>query len=567
MHPAVPGWPPPNLPSQTPYPSTVPGSAGVVTHHMACDRQVALPPGEVEVERPPIVSEPARTYSFELDPFQKEATACIDRGESVLVCAHTSAGKTVCAEHAIAAALRAGQRAIYCSPIKALSNQKFREFQASFGDVGLVTGDVTISAEASCLVVTTEVLRVMLYNGSAVVREAKWIIIDEVHLLGSPDRGWVIEETCILLPASVRFVLLSATVSNALEVAEWVAGLHAHPVHVVSTHSRPTPLRHYACPVGGRGLHLVQSEDGHFDSSQWQSAVSALPVAKASQKREAAACEPAAAEPQRQRPSRAAEVIRNVGHFSALGMLPAIVFCFSRRECEQIAMQMSKALASAACTAPAAPAAPAASAGAAAAASSVASGDGERAPPQLLLSAAEVAQVEQIYDGAVALLADEDAKLPQVAALLPLLRAGVGLHHSGMLPILRELVEILFAEGMLRVRAKRSARSDTQRPICADPLHADPACAHPTRPPWAKLYPRRTTASVPASAPASVPASVPVSPTDCPARSPQRPDRSPTARTAAAFTGAVRDRDPGNGPQLARAHGRLHWRAQVRRRE
>ena len=117
-------------------------------------------------------TQPARTYPFTLDPFQQLSIDCIERGESVLVSAHTSAGKTVVAEYAIATALRDKQRVVYTSPIKALSNQKYREFGENFdGDVGLMTGDVTINPTASCLVMTTEILRSMLYRGSEVMRE------------------------------------------------------------------------------------------------------------------------------------------------------------------------------------------------------------------------------------------------------------------------------------------------------------------------------------------------------------------------------------------------------------
>lgn len=384
--------------------------------------------------------QPARNYPFALDEFQRVATSCIDRGESVLVCAHTSAGKTVCAQHAIAAALRDGQRVIYSSPIKALSNQKFRELQAELGDVGLVTGDTTINAEASCLVMTTEVLRVMLYRGATTMREVKWVIFDEMHLLGSADRGWVLEESLILLPHSVRVVLLSATVPNASEVAEWLAHLHKQPVHVVHTSRRPVPLRHYVCPLGGSGLHLVQDEMGRFDEAQWQSAVGGLPKPKGGPKPPP----DLAADPKEgveKKLKRAAEVLRVVGRLAPLGMLPAIVFCFSRKECELIATQMARASAATAD-------APAAddydgdtSAGAPAAAAAGLS----------LLRADEVASVEDVFESAMRMLSDEDRELAQVRALLPLLRTGVGVHHSGLLPVLRELVELLFAEGLLRV--------------------------------------------------------------------------------------------------------------------
>ena len=147
--------------------------------------QVALPPNwdytpiSQHIPENPSV----RTYPFTLDPFQKLATYSIERGESVLVSAHTSAGKTVVAEFAIATALRGKQRVIYTSPIKALSNQKYRELLEEFGDVGLMTGDVTINPAASCLVMTTEILRSMLYRGSEVMREVAWVIFDEIHYM------------------------------------------------------------------------------------------------------------------------------------------------------------------------------------------------------------------------------------------------------------------------------------------------------------------------------------------------------------------------------------------------
>lgn len=127
--------------------------------------------------------DPARTYPFTLDPFQRVAVSSIERNESVLVSAHTSAGKTVVAEYAIAQCLKNKQRVIYTSPIKALSNQKYREFTEEFGDVGLMTGDVTINPQASCLVMTTEILRSMLYRGSEIMREVAWVIFDEIHYM------------------------------------------------------------------------------------------------------------------------------------------------------------------------------------------------------------------------------------------------------------------------------------------------------------------------------------------------------------------------------------------------
>ena len=160
--------------------------------------------------------------------------------------------------------LRDKQRVIYTSPIKALSNQKYRELFEEFQDVGLMTGDVTINPNASCIVMTTEILRSMLYRGSEMMREVAWVVFDEIHYLRDKERGVVWEETIILLPDKVHYVFLSATIPNAKEFADWIAKLHSQPCHVVYTNYRPTPLQHYIFPAGGNGLHLVVDETGSF---------------------------------------------------------------------------------------------------------------------------------------------------------------------------------------------------------------------------------------------------------------------------------------------------------------
>ena len=154
-----------------------------------CEHEVALPPGEQHTALAQPTREPARSYPFPLDAFQKEAILCIENSQSVLVSAHTSAGKTVVAEYAIASSLRDNQRVIYTTPIKALSNQKYREMSEAFGSVGLMTGDVTINPTASCLIMTTEILRSMLYRGSEVMREVAWVVFDEIHYMRDKERG------------------------------------------------------------------------------------------------------------------------------------------------------------------------------------------------------------------------------------------------------------------------------------------------------------------------------------------------------------------------------------------
>ncbi|XP_062474758.1 superkiller complex protein 2-like, partial [Pezoporus occidentalis] len=134
-----------------------------------------------------LVPDPAFKWPFKPDPFQLQAVLCLERGQSLLAAAHTSAGKTAIAEYAIALAQRHMARSIYTSPIKALSNQKFRDFRSTFGSVGLLTGDVQLHPEASCLVMTTEILRSMLYNGSDVIRDLEWVIFDEVHYINDAE--------------------------------------------------------------------------------------------------------------------------------------------------------------------------------------------------------------------------------------------------------------------------------------------------------------------------------------------------------------------------------------------
>lgn len=238
-----------------------------------CVHEVAVPSGYVSTKdesihgtlsNPAYNGEMAKTYQFELDPFQQVSVACLERNESVLVSAHTSAGKTAVAEYAIAMAFRDKQRVIYTSPLKALSNQKYRELHQEFNDVGLMTGDVTLSPNASCLVMTTEILRGMLYRGSEVLKEVAWVIFDEIHYMKDRERGVVWEESIIFLPPAIKMVFLSATMSNATEFAEWICHLHKQPCHVVYTDFRPTPLQHYVFPMGGSGLYLVVDENEQF---------------------------------------------------------------------------------------------------------------------------------------------------------------------------------------------------------------------------------------------------------------------------------------------------------------
>uniref|UniRef100_A0A1B0AKL5 Helicase ATP-binding domain-containing protein n=1 Tax=Glossina palpalis gambiensis TaxID=67801 RepID=A0A1B0AKL5_9MUSC len=379
----------------------------VIKSPESCTHEVAIYPGQEYVPLQYFIGKPAKCYAFVLDPFQKEAILCIDNQQSVLVSAHTSAGKTVVAEYAIAKSLNAKQRVIYTTPIKALSNQKYREFNEEFKDVGLVTGDVTINPSASCLIMTTEILRNMLYRGSEIMREVGWVVFDEIHYMRDKERGVVWEETLILLPDNVRYVFLSATIPNARQFAEWVCHLHKQPCHVVYTDYRPTPLQHYIFPAGGDGLHLIVDESGHFKEDNFNTAMAVLQssgeAAKGDQKGRKGGIKGVN--------SGQSNIFKIVKMIMERNFAPVIIFSFSKKDCEVYAMQMAKLN---------------------------------------FNTADEKKLVDEVFNNALDVLSEEDRQLPQVENVLPLLRRGIGIHHGGLLPILKEIIEILFGEGLIK---------------------------------------------------------------------------------------------------------------------
>ncbi|KAG2420697.1 ATP-dependent RNA helicase DOB1 [Aspergillus terreus] len=391
-------------------------SGSVVLQHQV-RHQVSLPPNypyvPISQHQPP--KDPARVWPFTLDPFQQVAVSSIQREESVLVSAHTSAGKTVVAEYAIAQSLKNNQRVIYTSPIKALSNQKYREFAAEFGDVGLMTGDVTINPTATCLVMTTEILRSMLYRGSEIMREVAWVVFDEIHYMRDATRGVVWEETIILLPDKVRYVFLSATIPNAMQFAEWITKMHNQPCHVVYTDFRPTPLQHYFFPAGAEGIHLIVDEKGNFREENFQKAMSSIADKKGDDPADALAKRKGKGKDKKINKGgneSGNDIYKIVKMVMIKNLNPVIVFSFSKRECESCALKMS----------------------------TLAFNDDS-----------EKEMVSKVFNSAIEMLSEEDRNLSQIQNILPLLRRGIGVHHSGLLPILKETIEILFQEGLIKV--------------------------------------------------------------------------------------------------------------------
>nr|CRZ25050.1 BMA-SKIH-2 [Brugia malayi] len=343
----------------------------------------------------------ARKYPFELDPFQQQAVVCLDRGDSVFVAAHTSAGKTVVAEYAVALCNLHKTRAIYTSPIKALSNQKFREFKLIFQDVGLITGDIQLHPEAFCLIMTTEVLRSMLYNGSEVIRELEWVIFDEVHYINDAERGHVWEEVLIMLPAHAKIVMLSATVPNCVEFADWVGRIKKKRIYVIMTARRPVPLEHF----------LYTGQDGKTKKDMFkiidscgqfvQKGYSLASAAKANIRKASANVGP-----------DKNVYITVIDHLRMQNMLPVIVFVFSRRRCDDNAYLLRSID---------------------------------------LTTEKEKSSIHHFFSRCIARLRGSDKNLPQVLQMKELCKHGFAIHHSGILPILKEVVELLFQKGLVKV--------------------------------------------------------------------------------------------------------------------
>lgn len=379
------------------------------------------------------------SYPFQLDRFQELALKCLERDESILVSAHTSAGKTLIAEYAIHLSLQRQQRVIYTSPIKALSNQKYRELNEKFGDVGLMTGDVTLNPDSTCIVMTTEILRNMIYKGTEVLRETHFVVFDEVHYMRDRERGVVWEETIILLPSTTRFIFLSATIPNAEEFARWIVSIHQQPCHVIYTEKRPTPLEHYLyaneAPTARHSRQPLPPREPRQAQAPGRPGRGRLPAAGSADAAGSSLCSAnrnmllivnkegefqhrsflslpkTASHPQRRRET--INIIDILRTLQASNNLPTIVFSFRRKECETYALTAKDVFDF--------------------------NTDQERE------------LIETIFTNALNSLREEDRKLKQITGLTEMLRRGIGVHHSGLLPIVKEIIEILFQENLLKV--------------------------------------------------------------------------------------------------------------------
>ena len=387
----------------------------------------------VKRQRRSIAAKFADTLPFELDRFQTDANEALEQGSNVLVAAPTGAGKTVVADFAVYLAQQQNAKAFYTTPIKALSNQTYHDLVALYGPdkVGLLTGDTSINSEADIVVMTTEVLRNMLYEHSTTLQALRYVVLDEVHYLADRFRGPVWEEVIIHLPQSVRIVGLSATVSNVEDFADWIASVRGETKLVVSEH-RPVPLEQYVLiqrdprtepelfdlyrhddngrPTTKLNARLTNRLDEYMRREQRRRGAE-RPDRRKGRGRHGRPESRSARQVERYQPKRWAVV----DELNFLGMLPAIYFIFSRNGCDEAVDQCLDA--------------------------------GLR-----LTSDDEALRIRSIVDEMIeGQLTHDDLKTLHFARFRHALEEGFAAHHAGMVALFKQIVERLFEEGLIKV--------------------------------------------------------------------------------------------------------------------
>lgn len=352
-------------------------------------------------------------YTFELDEFQIEAFNCLDAGESVLVAAPTGSGKTVVAEYAIGLARKNGKRAFYTAPIKALSNQKFHELVKLYGpnEVGLLTGDNSVNPQAPIVVMTTEVLRNMIYARSSNIDDLAVVVLDEVHFLQDAYRGPVWEEVIIHLEPTVQLVCLSATVSNAEELCEWLTTVRGTTRPIVET-KRPVELiNHYL--AGDKTTNQIRMFDtivGGKPNEQVAKIESMTSTRSKKQHPYGSSRRFGSSHNRFFTPNRPDVVLQ----LRDEDLLPAIYFIFSRNQCDEAAYACLKMGIS-------------------------------------FTSKQDREEITEILESHVEAFSDDDLAALSYTRFLQQLEAGIGVHHAGLVPSFKEAVEECFARGLVKV--------------------------------------------------------------------------------------------------------------------
>ncbi|NBO70948.1 MAG: DEAD/DEAH box helicase [Bacteroidetes bacterium] len=371
--------------------------------------------------------DPPINYTFPLDPFQQHAMKAICSEENVLVTAKTGSGKTLVGEIQIAYSLRKGKRVFYTTPIKSLSNQKFKDLKKQFGSVGIMTGDIKFCPDAKVVIMTTEILRNLLFKKDSTTKEIGLtaeiscadldaVIFDECHYINDRDRGHVWEEVMILLPPEVKMIMLSATLDHPEYFAEWLGELKQRSINLISTEYRIVPLTHtlwYA-----KESHVLMDAKNNYNDKTYRDWIDwlykqDLAHTKFQEKvRDARAGGTEGAISGKIKPTSFLYRMNGlITHLQEKELLPALFFVLSRKDCEKYAKKVEGTL----------------------------------------ITSSEVADVRHVWNFH---LRNHRAKLevlPQYHLLFELVQRGIAFHHSGIIPTLKEIVEILFGKGLIKV--------------------------------------------------------------------------------------------------------------------
>jgi len=370
----------------------------------------------------------AMDIKYTLDPFQQHAVAAISRDENVLVTAKTGSGKTFVGEYQIAHSLAKGGRVFYTTPIKSLSNQKFDDLKRMFPNVGIMTGDIKFKPDADVVIMTTEILRNLLFKYDSSTRNLgitaalsldrlDAVVFDECHYINDRDRGAVWEETMILLPPKVNLVLLSATIESPEIFAAWLGELKQKPIHLISTQFRVVPLQHGV--YRDDQLVTIMDSKEFFEAGlyngwlRWRTGQGKAADdhrARVSNRR-AGGYEDAPVARTGGIKSYKHQMNELIGKLNDQGLLPALFFVFSRKDCERFAANCE----------------------------------------HTLLDSSDTASVKHILDFHLHRYGEALQRMPQYHTLRALLERGIAFHHSGLLPVLKEIVEILFGKGFIKL--------------------------------------------------------------------------------------------------------------------
>jgi superfamily II RNA helicase len=378
---------------------------------------------------PSMPSEPALKTKYDPDRFQKFAIQAIEAGENVLVTAKTGSGKTFVGEYQIAKSLQRGGRVFYTTPIKSLSNQKFHDLKELFPEasVGIMTGDIKFRPDAQIIVMTTEILRNLLFKKGTTTESVGLtslislegldaVVFDEVHYINDPDRGHVWEETIMLLPPSIKLILLSATLSTPLGFATWLGESKKVRVWLISTLWRAVPLEH-CIMENNRPLVIYDAKEDLHESvySAWLRGKGSELLAHDKFKEKVRDARLGGHEGPlsgKTRPKAFEHQMNEcLDYLQTHGNLPAIFFVFSRAGCERLASKVNGSF----------------------------------------LDSSDAATVAHIWDFHLSRYKDSLEKSPQYNTLRTLAMRGIAFHHSGILPFLKEILEILFNKSMIKV--------------------------------------------------------------------------------------------------------------------